>query len=173
MENHAQSSLRSPNFLTNGLGMGGIVFSILALNVAGRLHLGVRGVFILAILFIFVGFTTFYWLSASLQYLAGIMQRNPATAQGNITIMNGLWPLILLGPATSLQRWLPLPGSIFTLLILCTTLATVTEETRRIYRMNLLQTVFSLITTFCLALLAATGIFVWPLMFFLGIGQSI
>jgi hypothetical protein len=173
MENNTPGSLTLNRFLSNGWTVGGVVFGILALNVAGRLQVGVQGVLILTIVFIFVGFTTFYWLNASLSLLARIMRSQAVLPDREMEIMNGLWPLILLGPATSLYRWLPLLGSVFTLLILLTTLGTLTQETRQIYQMSLPQAVFSIVTTMILGLLAAAGIFVWPFIFFLGIGQTI
>ncbi|MGB8702595.1 MAG: hypothetical protein WCD18_24540 [Thermosynechococcaceae cyanobacterium] len=160
---------------STSLAIAGLSFFILALNAAGQLHLGPLGLLGLTVFFLVLGLVGCYWYAASIYFLTqGLGQgrwRSPDThgsAQPGLTSLQGLWPLILLGPALSAQRWWPSFGNLFTFGILITTGFTLLASIRNSYNVSWSQAGWSLALTVILGSLALLGVFGWPMMLVLG-----
>jgi hypothetical protein len=162
----------------NGLtGLFLVFFScvILAFNAAGQLHIGFLGLLGLIALFLVLGTIGCYWFITSVHFLGQqFSQTSRLIAQVNarshpwFTTLQGLWPLILLGPAVSAQRWWPILGTLMTLSIILGSGLTLVAAIRRAYDISWLQASLCLVLTLMLGSLAVIGLVGWPIMFLLG-----
>jgi hypothetical protein len=148
---------------------------VLACNAAGQLHVGVLGLIGIFLLFLMLGAVGCYWYIVSIHFLgewfAQTQQSRPplsATEQPWLTTLQGLWPLILLGPAVSAQRWWPSLGAFMTFGILFGSGFTLIVAVRRAYNINWIQASLCLFLTGILGSLALGGLIGWPVMFLLG-----
>jgi hypothetical protein len=146
----------------------GPLFVILALNAAGQLHLGLLGLASLIFIFMLLGWAGCYWYMASIHFLTAVMGIEQRRSQPWLAILQGLWPLIFLGPAMSAQRAWPTVGLLITLVILGFTAATLLIALRRAYRISWPQSVLCIGLTGLLSGLALLGVVGWPSMVFLG-----
>jgi hypothetical protein len=147
---------------------------VLAFNAAGQLHLGLRGLMGLIALFLVLGTVGCYWYIASVDLLGQYFRQTQSSASPTarsypeLTILEGLWPLILLGPALSAQRWWPSFGALMTLCIILSSGWTLMAAIRRTYDIDWIQAGLCLFLTVVLGSLAIVGLLGWPLMFILG-----
>jgi hypothetical protein len=156
----------------SGLSLGLLSCVVLAFNAAGSLHTGLIGLLGLIFLFLLLGSIGCYWYIASVHLLAQWITVNPPSTHQRskawLNSLQGLWPLILLGPAVSAQRWWPSFGLLFTLSVLIGTGIALMLAIRRAYALSWPQAGFCFGTTFVLATLATLGLLGWPMMLFLG-----
>jgi hypothetical protein len=158
----------------SGLLIGALSWVVLALNAAGQLHAGLSGLLGLLFLFLLLGLIGCYWYTASVHLLAQWIFFSQTSGirripfQPWLTILQGLWPTILLGPAVSAQRWWPNVGLLFTLGILIGTGFTLVLAIRRTYALSWTQASLCFGLTGMLGGLATLGLLGWPLMLFLG-----
>ncbi len=146
----------------------GPLFVILALNAAGQLHLGLLGLASLIFIFMLLGWAGCYWYMASIHFLTEVMGIEPRRSQPWLASLQGLWPLIFLGPAMSAQRTWPALGLLITLMILGFTGATLLIALRQAYRISWPQSVLCIGISGILSGLALLGVVGWPSMVFLG-----
>jgi hypothetical protein len=153
----------------------------LAFNAAGQLHLGVLGLIGIILLFLMLGTVGCYWYIVSIHFLGewfrqtqysissnSISPTNAAPHQPWLTALQGLWPLILLGPAVSAQRWWPSLGAFITFGIIFGSGFTLIVAIRRAYDIHWIQASLCLFLTVILGSLALGGLIGWPIMFLLG-----
>lgn len=148
--------------------IGLLALFILALNAAGAAQLGVAGVIGFTLLFQFAGLLGWYWLSASVNLLAQLIggQGNGRTTL--LAIAQGLWPLLLTGPAISATQWSNTFGALFSAAITLGTFVTLVIAIRDVHHFGWLQAILCLFTTLVLSGLALLGLILWPLMLILG-----
>ncbi len=155
-----------------GLFLGLLSCTVLAFNAGGALHTGLLGVLGLIFLFLLLGLIGCYWYVASVHLLAHWLSADRESSrqspQSWLISLEGLWPMILLGPAVSAQRWCPHFGLLFTLSILVGTGIAMILANRRAYDLSWLQASFCFGTTIVLGTLAILVLLGWPMMFFLG-----
>lgn len=158
----------------------------LAFNAAGQLHLGFLGLIGIILLFLMLGTVGCYWYVVSIHFLgewfrqtqyslssssisrSSISPTSAATHQPWLTALQGLWPLILLGPAVSAQRWWPSLGVFMTFGIIFGSGLTLIAAIRRAYDIHWIQASLCLFITVILGSLALGGLIGWPIMFLLG-----
>jgi hypothetical protein len=153
----------------------------LAFNAAGQLHLGLLGLIGIILLFLMLGTVGCYWYIVSIHFLgewfrqtqysissSSISPISAATHQPWLTALQGLWPLILLGPAVSAQRWWPSLGAFITFGIIFGSGFTLIVAIRRAYDIHWIQASLCLFLTLILGSLALGGLIGWPIMFLLG-----
>jgi hypothetical protein len=153
----------------------------LAFNAAGQLHLGFLGLIGIILLFLMLGTVGCYWYIVSIHFLgewfrqtqysissSSISPTSAATHQPWLTALQGLWPLILLGPAVSAQRWWPSLGAFITFGIIFGSGFTLIAAIRRAYDIHWIQASLCLFLTVILGSLALGGLIGWPIMFLLG-----
>jgi hypothetical protein len=148
--------------------IGLLVVFVLALNAAGAASAGVGGVLAFAFLFLFAGVLGWYWLAASLNLLAqlfGGQGNGRATMQA---VAQGLWPLLLTGPAIAASNWSSILGGLFSFAISIGVCVTLIFAIRRVHQLDWIPAILCLLITFSLSFLALSGLIVWPLMIFLG-----
>jgi hypothetical protein len=147
---------------------------VLAFNAAGQLHLGFRGLMGLSALFIVLGTVGCYWYIASIDLLGQWFRQTRPSELPNaghysgLTVLEGLWPLILLGPALSAQRWWPSLGTFMTLCTILGSGLTLIAAIRRAHNIHWIQAGLCLLFTAVLGSLAIMGLLGWPMMFILG-----
>jgi hypothetical protein len=141
---------------------------ILALNAAGQVHTGLLGLVGLIFLFMLLGWAGCYWYAASVHFLTQLMGIESRRARPWLTSLQGLWPMIFLGPAVSAQRGWPSFGILFTLISLGSTVATLLLALRRAYSVSWLQASLYVGATAFLGSLALLGLIGWPTMLVLG-----
>jgi hypothetical protein len=141
---------------------------VLALNAAGQVHTGLLGLVGLTLLFMLLGWAGCYWYAASIHLLAQFMGVESRRSQPWLTSLQGLWPLIFLGPAVSAQRGWPSFGLLFTLIVLGSTLSTLLFALKRAYSISWLQAGLFVGATAFLGSLALLGLIGWPTMLVLG-----
>lgn len=156
-----------------GLSLGLLSCVILACNAAGQLHVGFVGLLGLMVLFLSLGAVGCYWYIASVHFLGQQFRQtlpHPLSSRSHpgLTATQGLWPLILLGPAVSAQRWWPTFGALMTLSIILGCGVTLVAAVRRAYDINWIQASLCLVLTFILGSIAIVGLLGWPIMFLLG-----
>jgi hypothetical protein len=142
---------------------------ILALNAAGQVHAGLFGLVGLTFLFMLLGWAGCYWYAASVHFLAQFMGAEPRRSQPWLTSLQGLWPLIFLGPSVSAQRGWPSLGLLFTLMVLGSTISTLLFALKRAYSISWTQASLLVGATAFLGSLALLGLVGWPTMLVLGI----
>ncbi len=158
----------------------------LAFNAAGQLHLGFLGLIGIISLFLMLGTVGCYWYIVSIHFLGewfrqaqysispssisfgSISSTSAATHPPWLTALQGLWPLIFLGPAVSAQRWWPSLGALMTVGIICGSGFTLIVAIRRAYDIHWIQASLCLFLTVILGSLALGGLIGWPIMFLLG-----
>ena len=150
------------------LWIAGSVFVILALNAAGQLHLGLLGLASLIFIFMLLGWAGCYWFMASIHLLTAAMGVEQRRSQPWMISLQGLWPLVFLGPAMSVQRVSPLLGILITLGLLGGTTATLLAALRRAYRMSWPQSALCIGASGLLSIVALLGVLGWPSMVILG-----
>jgi hypothetical protein len=161
---------------STGLVLAAFSCIVLAFNAAGQLHLGILGLIGIILLFLMLGTVGCYWYIVSIHFLGGWFRqtqrpiRSPlrATDQPWLTALQGFWPLILLGPAVSAQRWWPNLGALMTFGIILGSGLTLIVTIRRAYDINWVQASLCLFLTVILGSLALGGLIGWPVMFLLG-----
>jgi hypothetical protein len=148
---------------------------VLAFNAAGQLHLGFRGLIGLSALFLVLGTVGCYWYIASINLLGHWFRQtrpselpNAEYYYSSLTILEGLWPIILLGPALSAQRWWPSFGAFMTLCTILGSGLTLMAAIRRVHNIHWIQAGLCLFLTVVLGSLAIAGLLGWPMMFILG-----
>jgi hypothetical protein len=141
---------------------------ILALNAAGQVHTGLLGLVGLTFLFMLLGWAGCYWYAASVHFLAQFMGVESRRSHPWLTSLQGLWPLIFLGPAVSAQRGWPSVGLLFTFIVLGSTVSTLLVTLKRAYSLSWLQASFCIGATAFLGSLALLGLIGWPTMLVLG-----
>jgi hypothetical protein len=153
------------------------VFSciVLAFNAAGQLHVGILGLVGIITLFLLLGTVGCYWYIVSIHFLGerfsqtqDFLSSPRTTDQPWLTALQGVWPLILLGPAVSAQRWWPSFGILMTFGIIAGSGFTLIAAVRRAYNIHWLQASLCLFLTLTLGSLALGGLIGWPMMFLLG-----
>jgi hypothetical protein len=142
---------------------------ILALNAAGQVHTGLLGLVGLTFSFMLLGWAGCYWYAASVHFLAQFMGVESRRSQPWLTSLQGLWPLIFLGPAVSAQRGWPSLGLLFTLFVLGSTVSTLLFALKRAYNIGWAQAGLFVGATAFLGSLALLGLIGWPAMLILGI----
>jgi hypothetical protein len=162
------------NYVT---GLAGTIFSciILAFNAAGQLHTGLLGLIGLLLLFLTLGTVGCYWYVASIHFLGQCFKAShplilldSTTDHPSLKALQGLWPLILLGPAVSAQRWWPSAGTLMTLGVILLSGFTLIVAIRHTYNIRWSQASLCLFLTMILGSLALGGLIGWPVMFLLG-----
>lgn len=142
---------------------------ILASNAAARTNSGIAGAAGFALLFLFGGTLGWYWLSASINLIAQLLGGR-ADARTTITETAwGLWPLLFTGVAITAANWSALLGQLLSWMIVIGVFVTLTIAIRQVYQFGWLKASLCLNITLILSLLALSGLFLWPLMIFLGI----
>lgn len=147
---------------------------VLAFNAAGQLHLGFRGLIGLNALFLVLGAVGCYWYIASIDLLGQWFRQTRPSESPNarfypgLKILEGLWPIILLGPAISAQRWWPSFGAFMTLCTIFCTGLTLIAAIRHAHNIHWIQAGLCLFITVVLGSLAIVGLLGWPVMFILG-----
>jgi hypothetical protein len=142
--------------------------AILALNAAGQVRAGLLGLVGLIVMFMLLGWAGCYWYAASVHFLAQIMGVQPRRSQPWLTSLQGLWPLIFLGPAMSAQRGWPSFGLLFTLMVFGSTVSALLMSLRRAYNLSWIQASLCVGLTSFLGSLALLGLLGWPTMLLLG-----
>jgi hypothetical protein len=156
-----------------GVWMGGLSCIVLALNTAGQMHTSLLGLCGLIILFLLLGVVGCYWYLASIHLLSQWLMVPPEGTSVSsdtrvFTALQGLWPLILLGPAVSAQRWWPSFGIPLTFIILLSTGPTLIIALCRAYETSWPQAMVCLSFTLISGGLALVGLVGWPMMLILG-----
>jgi hypothetical protein len=146
----------------------GLSMAVLALNAAGQLHVGLVGLVGLVFLFMLLGWAGCYWYAASVHFLTQVMTLECRRPQPWFVSLQGLWPLIFLGPALSAQRVWSSLGVLGTLLVLAGTVSSLLVALHRAYRMSWPQAVMCVGMTVILGSLALLGLIGWPSMLVLG-----
>ncbi len=141
---------------------------ILALNAAGQVRSGLLGLVGLTFLFLLLGWAGCYWYAASIHFLAQSMGVESRRSQPWLASLQGLWPLIFLGPAVSAQRGWPSFGLLFTLIVFGSTVSTLLAALKRAYSISWIQASFCVGATAVLGSLALLGLIGWPAMLVLG-----
>jgi hypothetical protein len=154
--------------LSAALWMVNLPIVVLALNAAGQIHTGLLGLVGLTVLFMLLGWAGCYWYAASVHFLAQFMGVGSRRSQPWLTSLQGMWPLIFLGPAVSAQRGWPSFGLLFTLVVLGSTISTLLLALRKAYSTNWLQASVCVGMTTFLGSLALLGLIGWPTMLVLG-----
>jgi hypothetical protein len=154
--------------LSAALWMVNLPIVVLALNAAGQVHTGLLGLVGLTFLFMLLGWAGCYWYAASVHFLAQFMGVASRRSQPWLTSLQGMWPLIFLGPAVSAQRGWPSFGLLFTLVVLGSTISTLLLALRKAYNTNWLQASVCVGMTAFLGSLALLGLIGWPTMLVLG-----
>lgn len=148
--------------------IGWLAVLILTLNAAGAIQLGTGGVVILLVAFMAGGLLGLFWLAAAANLLAQLLG---GQGQGRSTlsaIAQGLWPLLLTGPAIAAAHWSTVLGSLFSFLVVLATYFTLTAAIRQVHQLDWLKSALCLAITLVLSVFALGGLFLWPLMIFLG-----
>jgi hypothetical protein len=83
-------------------------------------------------------------------------------------IVQGLWPLLLAGPAITAMNWSIRFGQLFSIAISLGVYGTLVIAIRRAHHLGWLQALLCLAITLAVSFLALTGLILWPLMIFLG-----
>jgi hypothetical protein len=166
------ASQRNP---TAGLCLAALSWLVLAFNAAGQLHVGVLGLIGIILLFLMLGTVGCYWYIVSIHFLGGCFrktqpQRLPIEEIDRpwMTALQGLWPLILLGPAISAQQWWPSLGTLMACGSILGSGFTLIVAIRRAYDIHWIQASLCLFLTVILGSLALGGLVGWPVMFLLG-----
>jgi hypothetical protein len=153
------------------------VFScvVLAFNAAGQLHVGILGLIGIIVLFLLLGTVGCYWYIVSIHFLGerfsqtqDLISSARTTDQPWLTVLQGLWPLILLGPAVSAQQWWSSLGILMTFGIIAGSGFTLIAAVRRAYNIHWIQASLCLFLTVIFGSLALGGLIGWPVMFLLG-----
>jgi hypothetical protein len=148
--------------------IGGLVILILAFNAAGAIGAGTLGLLTLVLVFAFAGLLGLYWLSASVHLLA-IAMGGHGTIQATVgAIVQGLWPLLLTGPAIAAMDWSVRFGQLFSIAVSLGVYVTLVIAIQRAHHLGWLQAFLCLAITLAVSVLALTGLILWPLMVFWG-----
>jgi hypothetical protein len=142
---------------------------IMASNAAARTNSGIGGLLGFALLFLFAGTLGWYWLAASVNLIAQLLEGQGnarATLEGTAW---GLWPLLFTGVAVAAANWSALLGQLFLLIIVIGVFVTLTIAIRQVHQFSWLKAIFCLSLTLIFSLLALSGLLLWPVMIFLGI----
>jgi len=141
---------------------------ILALNAAGAIKLGAGGVVVLWLTFIYAGLLGLFWLAAAINLLAQLLGGQGQGRSMLSAIAQGLWPLLLTGPAIAAAHWSAALGNLFSFLVVLATYFTLAGAIRQVHQLNWFKSAFCLAGTLVLSVLALGGLFLWPLIIFLG-----
>jgi hypothetical protein len=154
------------------IGLSGLSLVVLAFNAAGRIHAGPIGLLVIVLLFLLFGIVGCYWYLASIhllsQWLMTSAERRHMSSVKVFSTLQGLWPLLLLGPTVSLQRLWPRAGLLCTLLVLLCVGPTLIAAICRAYDTSWPQAALSVGLTLVGIGLALLGLVGWPLMLILG-----
>ncbi|MEC4814931.1 MAG: Yip1 family protein [Scytonema sp. PMC 1069.18] len=148
--------------------IGLLIVFVLALNAAGAVSLGVGGFVGFTLLFLFAGVIGWYWLAASINLLAQLFGGQGDGRTTMQAIAQGLWPLLLTGPAIAASKWSNILGALFSVAISIGVCVTLVLAIRRVHELDWIPAIFCLLITFSLSFLALSGLIVWPVMIFLG-----
>ena len=141
---------------------------ILASNAAARTNSGIAGLVGFTALFLFAGMLGWYWVAASVNLIAQLLEGR-GNAQATLQVIWGLWPLLFTGVAIAAANWSVLLGQLLLLIIVAGVFVTLTIAIRQVHQLSWLKASLCLSLTLILSLLALSGLFLWPLMIFLGI----
>jgi hypothetical protein len=155
-----------------GIWVSGLSLIVLAFNAAGQIHTGLIGLFGIIILFLLFGIVGCYWYLASIhllsQWLMTSAERRHISSTRVFSTLRGLWPLLLLGPTVSLQRWWPSAGLLCTLLVLLSIGPSLITAIRQAYDTSWPQAASWVGLTLLGGGLAFLGLIGWPIMLILG-----
>jgi hypothetical protein len=150
------------------IAIGLLIALILALNAAGTTNLGAAGIIGFTLLFCFAGVLGWYWLTASVHFLAQLLG-GQGSVQGTMkAVAQGLWPLLLTGPAIAAAQWSERLGELFSFGISVGVFVTLVAKVRHTHQLNWLSAILCLAITLTLSFLALSGLILWPLMIILG-----
>jgi hypothetical protein len=156
---------RSPSL---ALAIGGLVTLTLALNAAGQIGSGLVGVIGFTLLFAIATLIGWFWLAAGVNVLARFFGGQGTSGQTLLAIAQGLWPLLLTGPAVAALQWSEVFGGLFSLAVSIGTLLTLTLQIQIAHQFSWWGATLSLVGTLILSFFALFGLIIWPLMLFLG-----
>lgn len=148
--------------------IGLLVVLVLALNGAGKANLGIGSMIGLALLFLFAGVLGWYWLGASINLIAQLLN---GQGDGRTTlegIAYALWPLLFTAPAIAAANWSVVLGQLFSSAITLGVFITLIIAIRHVHRLSWLKASLCLLITLILSWLALSGLLLWPLMIILG-----
>jgi len=145
-----------------------IIGAVLALNAAGAIGLGAKGVLALAVAFILAGLIGWYWLAASIGLLARLLGGQGDVQATMAAIAQSLWPLLLTAPVIGIKAWLPGLGELLSLVIVFWVVGILIREIRQVHRLSWGRSALCFVLTLALAVLAPVGLILWPLMIILG-----
>ena len=148
--------------------IGGLVILVLALNAAGALGLGVKGVIGFTLLFLLAGVLGWFWLAAAVQLLATLFGGQGTSQDSLAAIARGLWPLLLSGPAIAAAQWSPSLGALLSLALNLGTFFCLAIAIQDAHQLNWFLAAFCLALTLGLSLCTLLGVFLWPVMIVLG-----
>ncbi len=158
----------SEDQLSTAWGVWLFLGGVLALNAAGAIGLGAKGVLVLAVAFILAGLLGWFWFSAAVSLLAHLLGGQGSIPGTMAAIAQSLWPLLLTAPAIALKAWLPALGELSSLGIGVWVLVILTRQIRRVHRLSWGRAVLCFVLTVGLAVLAPLGLLLWPFMIILG-----
>ncbi|WP_299487775.1 YIP1 family protein [Acaryochloris sp. IP29b_bin.137] len=153
--------------------IGFVLLSILALNAAGKTGAGIAGVIIFFLLFLVAGLLGWLWVSAALHFIAQLFGGQGSAQASLQAVMQGLWPLMISGPAIAASRWPSLLGQFLGLLlgfvVLIGTVITLTRALGQVHQLHWQKALLSVVLTLVSSLLAWLGLILWPLMVLFGL----
>lgn len=148
--------------------IGLLIVLVLALNAAGTAELDAGSTIAFTLLFLFAGLLGWYWLSASVNLLAQLLGGQGDGRATMQAIAQGLWPLLLTGPAISAANWSDTLGELFSFAISAGVFVTLVVAIRHVHQLSWLRAILCLAITLTLSFLALSGLFLWPVMIILG-----
>lgn len=162
---------RSPQSVTVLIGF--VLLSILALNAAGKVGAGIAGVIIFFLLFLVAGLLGWLWVSAALHFMAQLFGGQGRAQESLQAVMQGLWPLMISGPAIAASRWPSILGQLLGLLlglvVLIGTIITLTRSLGQAHHLPWQKALLTVVLTSITSLLAWLGLILWPLMVIFGL----
>lgn len=152
--------------------IGFVLLSILALNAAGKAGLGIAGLIVFFLLFLIAGLLGWLWLSAALNFFAQLLGGQGSAQNTLRSVMLGLWPLMISGPAIAASRWPnswgQFLGLLLGLVVIIGTISTLTRSLCHAHQLHWQKALLTVVLTLVISLLAWLGLILWPLMLVLG-----
>lgn len=153
--------------------IGFALLSILALNAAGKAGTGIAGVIIFFLLFLVGGLLGWLWFSAALHFIAQLLGGQGSAQESLQAVMQGLWPLMISGPAIAASRWPSILGQFLGLLlgliVVIGTVITLARSLSQVHQLRWPKALLIVVLTLVSSLLAWLGLILWPLMMLFGL----
>ncbi len=149
-------------------GLGLLLAVILALNAAGTLGLGVSGVVLLAIAFLVAGLGAWFWLAASVHFLAQWLGGDGQPQATLAAIAQSFWPLVLTPPVLMIRSRVAALGAVLSLAIALWIVVALVQGIRQAHHLGWGQALLCLGLTGLLVGGALLGLILWPLMLLAG-----